>query len=47
MRAGVTKEVYVPISNEKLAIIPSNMKGTGFLRNTFIVNKPFIGGLLK
>lgn len=29
-----------------MVIIPSNIKGTGFLRNKFKMNKQFLGGLI-
>lgn len=35
-RGGQTKEVYVPMSDETMVLIPSNIKGTGFLRNLYI-----------
>jgi hypothetical protein len=35
------------MSTETLVIIPSNVKGTGFLRNTYEDQKPYIGGLLN
>ena len=35
------------MSTEALVIVPSNIKGTGFLRNKFDDNKQFIGGLLS
>ena len=36
----------VPESTSHLVIIPSNKNGTGFLRNKFKENKPYIGGLI-
>ena len=47
MRAGNSIKKYVPLSSEALVIVPSNIKGTGFLRNTYDLNHEFIGGLLN
>jgi hypothetical protein len=36
----------VPLSDENVVIIPSNVKGTGFLKNKYKENRPYIGGLI-
>jgi hypothetical protein len=46
-RGGQPKEVYVPLSDENVVIIPSNIKGTGFLRNMYKQNRKFLGGLIQ
>jgi hypothetical protein len=46
-RGGHQKEVFVPKSADNMVIVASNMKGTGFMRNTWWVNRPYIGGVLK
>jgi hypothetical protein len=30
-----------------MVIVPSNMKGTGFLRNQWWTNRPYLGGVIK
>jgi len=32
-RGGHQREILVPKSTETMVVVPSNMKGTGFLRN--------------
>jgi hypothetical protein len=39
--------VQIPYSNENVIIIPSNDKGTGFLRNQYKENKRYMRGLLS
>ena len=39
--------VFVPASSESRVIIPSNEKGTGFLRNLYPDNKSYLGGLIS
>jgi hypothetical protein len=46
-RGGHKKEILVPKSSETLVVIPSNQKGTGFLRNLWWGNRPYIGGVIK
>ena len=46
MKGGKKEEIFVPASTEFRVIIPSNEKGTGFLRNLFKKNKRFLGGLI-
>ena len=45
-RSGQKISKYIPLSSEDLVIIPSNKRGTGFMRNRFRDNKRFIGGLI-
>ena len=47
IRGGQPKEIYVPLSDENCVVIPSNMKGTGFLKNLYKLNKPYLGGLIN
>ena len=46
-RGGQPKEIYVPLSDENTVIIPSNIKGTGFLKNLYKKNRPYLGGLIS
>lgn len=46
-RGGQPVEIYVPLSDENCVIIPSNIKGTGFLKNLYKPNRPYFGGLIK
>ena len=46
-RRGHQREIQVPFSNENMVVIPSNMKGTGFIRNTWFKNRPYSGGIIK
>jgi hypothetical protein len=45
-RGGYYVEIDVPKPTEDLIVIPSNMKGTGFMRNTWRYNKKYLEGLL-
>lgn len=45
-RGGQPKEVYVPLSDENCVIVPSNIKGTGFLKNLYKQNREYLGGLI-
>jgi hypothetical protein len=36
----------VPKSTEHLVIVPSNIKGTGFLKNLYSKNRSFLSGLI-
>ena len=46
IRGGKNVEKPVPKSTENLVIIPSNIKGTGFLKHLFAKNRPYLGGLI-
>ena len=46
-RGGLEYDVYVPLSTDESIIIPSNLKGTGFLRNYYEKNQPFLQGVIK
>ena len=46
-RGGQPKEIYVPLSDETCVIIPSNIKGTGFLKNLYKSNRQYLGGLIS
>ena len=46
-RGGQSKEIFLPNSDENMIVIPSNVKGTGFLRNKYPENRKFIGGLIS
>ena len=46
IRGGRTIQKAIPPSNEQTVIIPSNYKGTGFLRNMYSKNKKYIRGLI-
>lgn len=46
-RGGQPVEIYVPKSDENCVIIPSNVKGTGFLKNLYKPNRSYIGGLIS
>lgn len=45
-RQGQYIEKYVPKSVENLVIVPSNIKGTGFLKNLYSKNRVFLTGLI-
>lgn len=47
MRGGKTLEKRVPTCSEELVVIPSNLKGTGFLRKYYAPNKKYLGGLIS
>ena len=47
MRGGKTIEKKIPPSTEEIVIIPSNLKGTGFMRKYFDPNKAFLRGLIS
>ena len=47
IRAGQMIRKYVPQSSAESVIIPSNIKGTGFFRNTFGENREHIGGIMS
>jgi len=46
-RGGHQREILVPKSSETMVVVPSNMKGTGFLRNLWWQNRPYLGGVIK
>lgn len=46
-RGGHQKEIFVPRSCDSMVVVQSNIKGTGFMRNTWWTNRPYIGGTLK
>jgi hypothetical protein len=46
-RGGQPKEIFLPSSDESIIVIPSNVKGTGFLRNKYAENRRFLGGLIS
>jgi hypothetical protein len=47
LRGGKTIEKVIPKSSNELVVVPSNFKGTGFLRKYYLPNKEHLGGLLS
>jgi len=46
-RGGQPKEVFLPNSDDTMIVVPSNIKGTGFLRNKYPENRRFLAGLIS
>lgn len=46
-RQGQYIDKFVPKSTEHLVIVPSNIKGTGFLKNLYAKNRSFLSGLIS
>ena len=47
MKGGKQVPIMVPISSERAVVIPSNEKGTGFLRNMYPPSRRLLGGLIS
>ena len=47
IRNGKPIKKFVPLSEETCVLIPSNLKGTGFLKNLFKPNREYLGGLIE
>ena len=46
MRGGQQINKFIPPNSNQAIYIPSNEKGTGFVRKMYNCNKPFVGGLI-
>ena len=46
MKMNEEIEVEIPVSTDECVIVPANPSKSGFFRNQFWINKPYIWGVI-